>query len=60
MPSYFSLWIATPPGYPHSRCFEEAALGANLLPRMSMALPDKLILYNLEQVQPGSNWFMPE
>ncbi|MDE3038674.1 MAG: hypothetical protein KGJ21_09540, partial [Pseudomonadota bacterium] len=36
------------------------ALGANLLPRMSMALPDKLILYNLEQVQPVSNWFMPE
>jgi len=24
---HFSLWIVTPPDYPHSRCFEEIALG---------------------------------
>ena len=89
MPRHFSLWIATPPGYSHSRCFEEAAqalqaafvelghdapivtnpaeirdyavvLGANLLPRLNIPLSPKLILYNLEQVQPGSNWFRPE
>jgi len=26
-PDTFSLWIVSPPGYPHSRCFEEVALG---------------------------------
>lgn len=89
MSRHFSLWIVTPPGYAHSRCFEEAALalqagfaelgydapivtdaaeikdyavvlGANLLPRLNIPLPEKLILYNLEQVQPDSNWFKPE
>jgi hypothetical protein len=24
---YFSIWIVSPPGYVHSRCFEEVALG---------------------------------
>src|SRR4029078_839635 len=81
----FSIWIVSPPGYPHSRCFEEVALalqaafktlgfdapivtgalhildwglvlGANLLPWMSIALPPRLVLYNLEQVQGDSAW----
>jgi hypothetical protein len=84
--SGFSIWIVSPPGYLHSRCFEEVALalgeafaelghtapivtdpaaiegtavvlGANLLPHMPQPLPERLILYNLEQVQPGSPWF---
>src|SRR6266850_3218057 len=31
-------------------------LGANLLPSMSIALPPRLILYNLEQIQKDSVW----
>lgn len=84
----FCIWIVSPPNYPHSRCFEEVALGlragfaalgfdapivtqpiaadhiitlgANLLPRMPAPLPDNLILYNLEQITPGSPWLKPE
>lgn len=35
-------------------------LGANLLPRYPLPLAADAILYNLEQVQPGSPWFPPE
>jgi hypothetical protein len=81
----FSIWIVTPPGYLHSRCFEEVALalreafaalgmdvpvvtepgaakgrvivlGANLLPGISVSLPEDMILYNLEQIQKDSVW----
>lgn len=27
MPAAYSIWIVSPPGYPHSRCFEDLALG---------------------------------
>jgi len=27
VPSHFSIWIVSPPGYIHSRCFEELAIG---------------------------------
>jgi hypothetical protein len=82
---HFTIWIVSPPGYPHSRCFEEVALslqaafrtlgfdapivtdplqirdwalvlGANLLPSMSIPLPPRMVLYNLEQVQGDSVW----
>jgi hypothetical protein len=82
---HFSIWIVSPPGYLHSRCFEEVALslqaafaalgfdvpivtdpvrirdwalvlGANLLTSMSIVLPPRLILYNLEQIQKDSAW----
>jgi hypothetical protein len=88
MPRQFSILIATPAGYLHSRCFEEVALslhdafaalgfdapvitdvgqvrgravvlGANLLPGLGVALPDGLILYNLEQIQKDSPWLNP-
>jgi hypothetical protein len=35
-------------------------LGANLLPRLKVALPPDAILYNLEQVDRGSAWLTPE
>lgn len=35
-------------------------LGANLLPGYPLPLAEDAILYNLEQVQPGSSWFRPE
>jgi hypothetical protein len=82
----YSIWIVSPPGYLHSRCFEELALamseafaelgyaapvvtdpaavegvavvlGANLLRQIPAPWPERLILYNLEQVQAGSPWF---
>jgi hypothetical protein len=88
MSRHFSIWIVSPPGYPHSRCFEETAqslqaafaalgfdaplltdpenirdigiaLGANLLPFLPSLPPVRLILYNLEQIQPGSPWLQP-
>ncbi|MBM4379941.1 MAG: methyltransferase domain-containing protein, partial [Deltaproteobacteria bacterium] len=34
-------------------------LGANLLPKLQLALPGDALLYNLEQVEPGSPWFSP-
>jgi len=34
-------------------------LGSNLLTRYRMPLPDDAILYNLEQVEPGSPWLTP-
>lgn len=88
MTKRFCIWIVSPPNYPHSRCFEEVALGlqaafaalgfdapivtepvaadhiltlgANLLPRIQTPLPENLILYNLEQITPGSPWLKPE
>jgi hypothetical protein len=82
----FCIWIVSPAGYLHSRCFEETALalseafgelgygapivtdpaavegtavvlGTNLLRYVPRPLPEKLILYNLEQVQVDSPWF---
>ena len=35
-------------------------LGANLLPRLKVALPPDAILYNLEQVERGSAWLSPD
>jgi hypothetical protein len=90
MPPQFSIWIVTPPGYGHSRCFEEVALGLqaafaelgfdapvvtdptqarghtialgpHLLPGLPKdRLPPHLILYNMEQMQQDSPWFVPE
>lgn len=34
-------------------------LGSNLLPHYKLPLADNAILYNLEQVQEGSQWFTP-
>jgi hypothetical protein len=88
VPARFSIWIVSPPGYAHSRCFEELALslreafaalglnapvvtnpaqiegsavvlGANLLPALEAALPSRLILYNLEQIENDSPWLNP-
>lgn len=35
-------------------------LGSNLLPAHPLRLPDDAILYNLEQIEPGSGWLTPE
>lgn len=35
-------------------------LGSNLLPYFPLPLADDAILYNLEQIEPGSNWLQPE
>lgn len=35
-------------------------LGSNLLPRWGRRVPEDAILYNLEQVEPGSPWLAPE
>lgn len=35
-------------------------LGSNLLPRYPLPLPKDAILYNLEQIDPGSTWLRPE
>jgi hypothetical protein len=85
-PDAYCIWIVTPSGYPHSRCFEELALslseafaelgfaapvitdpyqargtaivlGANLLKSWPGPVPDRMVLYNLEQVHLGSTWF---
>lgn len=86
MQDSYSIWIVTPPGYPHSAAFFEVAiglqgglrelgchapivterqrikgkaiiLGANLLPDLpKIRPPGKSILYNLEQITPGSEW----
>lgn len=84
----FSIWIVSPPNYPHSQCFTEVALclrdglrelgylseivthgrecrgntivlGAHLL-RPCDFVPDDMTIYNLEQVDAGSNWISPE
>jgi SAM-dependent methyltransferase len=34
-------------------------LGSNLLPRSGQQVPDDAILYNLEQIEPGSPWLTP-
>lgn len=39
---------------------QHIVLGANLLPGYALPLASDAILYNLEQVQPGSSWFRPE
>jgi hypothetical protein len=85
-PDAYCIWIVSPPGYLHSRCFEELALslseafaelgfaapivtdpgqargvaivlGANLLKSWPGPLPERMVLYNLEQVHLGSTWF---
>lgn len=85
----YCIWIVSPTGYSHSRCFEEVAqglsegyaelgfhapvvtqrdqivgtavvLGANLLAKSGQAPPPDAILYNLEQVQAGSDWMTPD
>jgi hypothetical protein len=82
----YSIWIVSPPGYLHSRCFEELALslseafaelgfaapvvtdpaqakgvtivlGANLLKSWPGPRPERMVLYNLEQVHQNSGWF---
>src|SRR5262245_52764032 len=79
-----TIWIVSPPGYPHSQAFDEVAialsaafrvlgkevpvvrdvahcgdtcivLGGNLLPH-ARAPSSRLILFNLEQITPGSPW----
>ena len=35
-------------------------LGSNLLSRHSLPLPEDAILYNLEQIEPGSPWLSPQ
>ena len=89
MQDSYSIWIVTPPGYPHSAAFSEVAiglqgglrelgchapivternriqgkaiiLGANLLADLpDIKPPGKSILYNLEQITPGSEWLSP-
>jgi hypothetical protein len=89
IPRSIAIWIVSPPGYPHSRCFAEVALalrsalkslgadapivtepplqfertivlGANLLPHLgAIALPPRVIIYNLEQILDGSPWLQP-
>jgi hypothetical protein len=39
---------------------QHIVLGSNLLPRYPQPLADDAILYNLEQVELGSNWFRPK
>lgn len=83
----YTIWIISPPDYPHSRAFDEVALslhygfknlgidvpiardpmdvrgipiilGANVLSAMkgNLTLPRDTIIYNLEQITPGSRW----
>jgi SAM-dependent methyltransferase len=35
-------------------------LGSNLLPGHPLPLPDDAVLYNLEQIEPGSPWLTPQ
>ena len=39
---------------------QHIVLGSNLLPHYPLPLASDAILYNLEQVDPGSSWFRPE
>jgi hypothetical protein len=39
---------------------QHIVFGANLLPHYPLPLAPDAILYNLEQVDPGSSWFRPE
>lgn len=39
---------------------QHIVLGSNLLPAYPLPLAEDAILYNLEQVDPGSQWFRPE
>jgi hypothetical protein len=85
----YSIWVVSPPGYLHSRAFDEIAiglssgfarlgfkapvirnvkdiaghaivLGCNLIPHLgSLALPQNLTLFNLEQIQLDSPWMSP-
>lgn len=43
----------TPPGR------RAIVLGSNLLPHLGRRVPDDAILYNLEQIEPGSPWLTP-
>ena len=85
----YSVWIVSPAGYSHSRCFEEVALslheafaalgyhapivtkpehvtgttlvlGCNLLAALKQRLPERFILYNLEQISRDSAWLSAE
>jgi hypothetical protein len=81
----YSIWVVSPPNYPHSQCFDEVAiglqaafralsleadivrepsqlgditivLGCNLLPFVTVPPRKRLVLFNLEQITPGSFW----
>lgn len=52
----FEAPIVTDPAQIRGRA---VVLGANLLPSVQGPLPPELILYNLEQIQQGSEWLKP-
>ncbi len=49
--------LCTDPGVPGRR---HIILGSNLLPQCPQPLPQDAILYNLEQIDSGSEWMRPE
>jgi hypothetical protein len=85
----YSIWVVSPPNYPHSQCFDEVAiglqaafralsleagivrepsqlgditivLGTNLLPFVTVPPRKRIVLFNLEQITPGSSWLKGE